>query len=367
MNPLKRYIYLMMVITFCLHIGIRSWLSEPFICNCFKWLLFIVFWGLLFEASSVTTEYWGESKNVMIALTFVLIGYNVRLKNNEFLIVLVSYSLMTLYCTYSQIISNFGSFIIADNYMQYGKNTLGVMTSSSCIAMCIVAINLSKKYYKICLWGIALLLLFVTITIRARAAFIATMFLMSYAFYRKFKDDNCNIKNLIGIAFVGLLILVVAGIFGGAIQNLWEYIFSSFTQNQGTDLTSGRMGRNIFALEVIAESPLFGNLITNYTYEWVHNYALRQLSSYGILGSLPLIVLYINIVIFTIKNVVKRKIALSTLGYFVLMVPIIISLGEPTFPYAPGTGSIFPFVLMGYSLFKQKEVMCVNMKCSLAC
>lgn len=350
-NPLKKYIYLMMAVTFFLHIGIKSWLSEPFICNCFRWLLLIVLLGIISAVFWDTTEYFGESKNVMIALAFMLIGYNARLKNNELLIILISYSAMMLYCVYCQIINNIGGFIIADTYMQYGKNTLGVMTSSSCVAMSVVAISLNRKYCKICLWGIALLLLFFTVTIRARAAFIVTIFLVSYIIYRKFRDNN-NLKSLIVVVFIGLML---GGVFLGIIQNLWEYIFDSFTQNQGSDLTSGRMSRNIFALEIIAESPLFGNLITNYTYEWIHNYVLRQVSSYGILGSLPLMTLYISIVVFTIKNVIKRRLTLSTLGYFILMVPIIISLEEPTFPYAPGTGTIFPFVLMGYSLFKQKE------------
>ena len=85
-NPLKKYIYLMMAVTFFLHIGIKSWLSEPFICNCFRWLLLIVLLGIISAVFWDTTEYFGESKNVMIALAFMLIGYNARLKNNELLI-----------------------------------------------------------------------------------------------------------------------------------------------------------------------------------------------------------------------------------------------------------------------------------------
>ena len=180
---------------------------------------------------------------------------------------------MILYCVYCQIVSNFGGFIIADTYMQYGKNTLGVMTSSSCVAMGVVAISLNKKYYcKICLWGIALLLLFFTITIRARAAFIVTIFLILYILYRKFKD-NSNLKSLVVVVFISL---ILGGVFLGMLQNLWDYIFDSFTQNQSSDLTSGRMSRNLFAIEIIAESPLFGNLITNYTYERIHNYAQNR-------------------------------------------------------------------------------------------
>ena len=360
-NPLKKYIYLMMAVTFFLHIGIKSWLSESFIRNYFKWVLLIVLWGLIFVVFWDTTDYFGESKNVMIALMFILIGYNAKLKNNELLIILISYSVMILYCVYCQIVSNFGGFIIADTYMQYGKNTLGVMTSSSCVAMGVVAISLNKKYYcKICLWGIALLLLFFTITIRARAAFIVTIFLILYILYRKFKD-NSNLKSLVVVVFISL---ILGGVFLGMLQNLWDYIFDSFTQNQSSDLTSGRMSRNLFAIEIIAESPLFGNLITNYTYEWIHNYALRQLSSYGILGSFPLMGLYVSLVVFVVKNVIKRKLTLLTLGYFVFMVPVIISWEEPTFPYAPGTGAILPFVLMGYSLFKQKDEL---QKCCVRC
>lgn len=84
----------------------------------------------------------------------------------------------------------------------------------------------------------------------------------------------------------------------------------------------------------------------------VHNYLLRVLSSYGIIGALPIYLLYFSIIIFVIKKIIKSQFTIQYLGYFVSVVPLIISLAEPTFPYSPGTGVIFSFVFLGYSIRK---------------
>lgn len=154
------------------------------------------------------------------------------------------------------------------------------------------------------------------------------------------------------------LIIVMLTLFGflvwslstSFISDVFDYIYESFTLNQGNDLTSDRMNRNELALTIIMDSPFFGNLSIGSHYDWVHNYLLRQFSSYGFVAGFPLLALYLNLVLFVIKNVLKCKFTLDAIGYIVFLIPIIISLEEPTFPYAPGTGTILSFILLGYSM-----------------
>jgi len=50
------------------------------------------------------------------------------------------------------------------------------------------------------------------------------------------------------------------------------------------------------------------------------------------------------------KKIFKSGMVIQNIGFYVFMVPLIISLVEPTFPYSPGTGVIFSFVLLGFSI-----------------
>ncbi len=37
-------------------------------------------------------------------------------------------------------------------------------------------------------------------------------------------------------------------------------------------------------------------------------------------------------------------------GYFALLIPFIISMAEPTYPFGPGTATVFNFILFGVAL-----------------
>lgn len=355
-NPLNRYIYLMTVITLIIYLFKLRWRNNVFVVTFFKCLIVITAVGSLLMLSGLTSDYFTEARNILMAFVFLLLGYNSNLSRNQYVALIIIYAITVSYCVFNQIISNFGGFVIAEVYLQYGKNTLGVITASSCVSLLIVALHSDRSFVKFVGWGLFLVLLFFTVTIRARAAFLTVFLLSAYIIYRKLKDNNVNISRILGLLLLALLLLLLASIFTNRVSNVWDYIYNSFTLNQGEDLTSGRMYRNIFALHLIGEAPLFGNLTLGYQYEWIHNYVLRQTSSFGLLGSLPLNILYFYIFVFMIKRVRNCKLCIDNIGFIVFLIPLIISLEEPTFPFAPGTGVILPFVLLGISLACQNDL-----------
>lgn len=127
--------------------------------------------------------------------------------------------------------------------------------------------------------------------------------------------------------------------------------------NHEGDLTSDRTRRNIEALEIIKNDPFFGRMSSGQNVQWVHNYLLRIVSDYGILGASPLVYLYFILAITIFNKLRKIEIKnLYNIGYITMIVPLITSLAEPTYPFEPGTAVLFSYVLFGVSLSKSSII-----------
>lgn len=347
-NPLSKYISLTAVLALALHIKVKEWFASAFIRKfvLFGVLAFAMYFVLLifFPASENS-----DVKNVFMALTFILIGYSSRLSQKGWVMALLCYSIVVLYSTMMQIMQNLGGFVIQDLYLQYGKNQLGLITASVAIATCFRGLAEKNKKLMFILLLIACLALVFTITIRARAAFTTTFIILCLLIYKKMQMTKSNYARPFIWVFIVVAILSVL-----CLDSVNSYIVSSFTQNQGTDITSGRLERNVFAFNLILDSPFLGNLSLNKSYPLIHNYLLRVLSDYGLIGALFLMCLYTYFAVYSIRHMVKSNLDFNKIGYFIMLLPFILSLEEPTFPYAPGTAVILPFILFGYTLKKEQ-------------
>ena len=45
-------------------------------------------------------------------------------------------------------------------------------------------------------------------------------------------------------------------------------------------------------------------------------------------------------------------------GYFALLIPFVISMAEPTYPFGPGTATVFNFILFGVALRDTRDNKC---------
>lgn len=354
-NPLNKYVLLLTGITFVAHIGFKSWYRDTYIRTFFVLYFCVILMAVFLQQHFSISGYMDDIKNIMIAFVLLLIGYNAHLTKNETMLVAVLYTLMVLFSIYFQIIANFGGFVIEDEYMQYGKNTLGVMTAASCITISSFALTAKRKLDLAILWFLVFALVVVTLTIRARTASITIGVFFIYCVYRKIKESNKITETIFAIAVIGLITVLFLLITSNVIDVVWGYVYDSFTQHHEDDLTSYRMDRIEIAWEFWKDDIWFGNLASRYNYRVVHNYPLRVLFSYGVFGSLPLLSLYLYISVYSIKQCIKNKFDFGHIGHFAFLTTLMISMAEPTFPYAPGTGVILVFVLLGNNLFYNRK------------
>ena len=112
------------------------------------------------------------------------------------------------------------------------------------------------------------------------------------------------------------------------------------------DFTSGRLDTYRDAVAIFLNNPLMGNIRQMEQIAWVHNYPLLKLSSFGLLFSWPVLLLYCYILWQVISRSFHYKESVSFANLF-LLVPFLISMAEPTFPFGPGTATVFNFILFG--------------------
>ena len=134
-NPLNKYIYLALGITVILHLQFKRIIKNKFARTFVAYIALIAVTGKLLQAFNISDNYISEAQNCFMAFTFLFIGYNAKLNRDQLLILLILYGAMVLYTTLMQIMVNLGGFTLSPTYIQYGKNALGVMTSSSCVAL----------------------------------------------------------------------------------------------------------------------------------------------------------------------------------------------------------------------------------------
>jgi len=119
------------------------------------------------------------------------------------------------------------------------------------------------------------------------------------------------------------------------------------------NLSAGRVKIYEIAIIFLKNNFFLGELNSSeYVPGIAHNYLLNKVVKYGLIGSIPLIFLYLYIVIFIFKTLLKqiklgRNINLSLL---LIWQAIIISFFEYSYPYGPGVSQALSWFLLGQYL-----------------
>ena len=288
-----------------------------------------------------------EIRTLLIPLVLVVIGYLSNIRQENVWWISFVYSIVMVYVGYEQIRLNVGGFVIEDIYHTSAKNSLGPMLT---VAGIIAILNILRgKSKSICVFMsiIAFLVLVELLTIRARLATVAYCVMVAFLLYKYI----CLYSRKMTLIVI-LILLFVIGITGiSFFDSFFDFFYESFFQNKEDDLLSGRGTGYLLAFDLFCDNPLFGNLSQGIKIPWVHNYLLLKMSDLGFLGGLPWFCLYFYIVFQIIKGSFSTNIFLEqNYGYILMWIPFIASLGEPTFPYGPGTATFIPFILLGMTL-----------------
>lgn len=346
---LSRYIILVFGAVLLLSFSVDTIRQSKLIRRYIIWLAVIFTTAIIIQAFFRNRDMIHELRSFVIVLGAIMIGYDMKMGDRRFRAIILVFCLTTLFSGVMQVLVNNGGFRIANQYLTDSKNSLGAMLATTTFALYYLSRQYNTVLVKIIILFLALTSLVVTVTIRARMGVVAVALVGMYYYFLIKRSRSV----IITIALVGVIGFFAILLMPGAVS---DYLLSSFTAGtQGEDFTSGRIYTYAAAISYLMESPLLGNILKLNQISWIHNFLLLTLYQYGILFSWPIYILYFYILIRAIRQSLKLP-AESTecFGYVCLLLPFIISMAEPTFPFGPGTVNLFNFILLGMAERQQR-------------
>ena len=358
-SSLSNYVLILTGICFLLNFNINC-LSNKYIKTTFIFLIIIVLNAAITTSFFNTSTYFNDLRNVAIPFIAVCIGYNMNFNRKFLMFTYFMYGILLLAVSASLISNNIGGLVIVDTYQIASKNALGVMISSYvAIVLPLLLVDNIKRPIKYFFIALCAMFFIVLLTIRARASTMTFFFTIAIFIFEVLRHGGeTHSRAARKIVIIGVLLLLAIPILSTVFEPLGTYIHNSLFQNVEDDVTTGRMDRNVVAINFISDHPFFGRLTTPASYSWIHNYVLRVLAEYGIFFSAILIILYFYLVIKVLVRILRKNpLSANCIGYWALLPPIMLSLIEPLFPYGPGTSVLLAYILLGYSL-KQEATGC---------
>lgn len=357
---LSRYIILVFGGLFLMCLNVKSMLKTKMIRACwFMWVCIVVYYLITFAAFG-NKSMMSDVRSIAICLVAIMIGWQLDLDEKQLKIVLIAFSCLILFVGLMQVFTNVGGFVILDQYETDNKNSLGVMLVTGNFAFLVLGMNSNSKRIVRLLWfALAILSMAVLLTIRARAATLTGVMMFLYVLYERYKGKNFFVYLLLAV-FVAVIVYLVLP------SSVKDFIYNSFFQNyEEGDITSGRGERNATALKFLSQNIWLGNIQREIEISQIHNYPLNRTFEFGLVFVFPILLLYLfvlgKVIVKTIKSDNHNN---FNIGYYLLSIPFIISMAEPTFPFGPGTATVFNFIMFGLALRNSyNEKILVNSTC----
>lgn len=349
-SVLSKYVLLIAGLLVLPNIRLVSWLRMTEFKKFVLYTIPLILIALVINMVSPISKIYADCSYFIIPLVFFLLGCQFEFTEKQTVFFSLLYVIFALLTGISQVLTNIGSFVIMEQYMVSAKNSMACMFAIGIVISLFWALSNISRKCKLLFGGIFLLLFTVLFTIRGRAGILASIFACSVIFYKYLKSKNISSIYMFGRVFIILLSVVIGLLIIGKFSYVWDFMYNSFFSSYSGDVSSGRTDRNIDAIGIILNNPFVGRIGDNTEIEWVHNYILRILSEYGLfLGGYILIPYY-----FILKHIYQdvkmtECYSVALLGNITLIVPFVISLFEPTFPYSPGSTIMFAYFLYGIS------------------
>lgn len=356
-SSLSKYVTLLAVLLLIPNVRFGEWIKDKHFKQFVIFLIpaFIIAMSLLaiFDCRYMIADI----RIFLIPFIFYLLGTTIRASEKDLLLFALLYCVFALFVGYSQVITNIGAFVILEQYMVSAKNSLSCIIAIAIVIAFIYSINKkTNKYLRYCFIGMAVASLAVLLTIRGRAGTLAVFIAAFIVIVKGIKAKKIKMKNVLLITFAGFLLLLLLEMFLGRRIGVFQYIYDSFFTSRSGDVSTGRLSRNDEAIEVLNNHFLTGRIVDNVEIEWVHNYVLRILSNLGAIVGAFMLVPYFYILALLFKlNIKIDTTDPKNMGGIVLIIPFVISLFEPTYPFSPGSTVFFSFFLLGYLCKSQNE------------
>lgn len=341
-NILSPYIVMVFLVLFVMCLNVREILRNKTIRVSLFIVLFIFLNYMIVAAFFGKRAMMGDLRAIGICIVAMMIGWQMDLDKKRFDISILFFAGLITLMGLFQVTMNVGGFEILDQSQVDGKNSMGVLLATSSVIFFFYGLNSeSKSFVKTLFFALMIFVIVVLLTIRARAAALTSAILILYVLYDRFKGKDFFFYLILGVFLLVIVYLILP-------SSVKQYVYNSFYQNQGTDITSGRMVRNRAGLQFVSEHFFFGNLNVGADMEWIHNYPLNKLFQFGIVFAFPILLLYMYLLLKSVVHTMKCNNRNNyNIGYFALLVPFVVSMAEPTLPFGPGTATVFNFILFG--------------------
>ena len=346
---LSRYIILVFGALFVLtfnYFHFKSYLKSKTLMVSWVALIFIFLYYLITASFYGTKNMMDDGRAIVVSVGAIMIGWELHLDKKQMYFILLAFAGLTLYVGLMQVITNIGGFEIHDQYESDNKNALGAMLSTAAIIFLFIGLDWKKiGWVRFVFFAGVLASLVVMLTIRSRTATLCFAMMVLYVFYIRYR------KRHFWAFFFGAIVLIIV-LYNVIPQSFKDYVYDSFYQNyENDDVTSDRINRIVAGLRFLNQHFWVGNLDAYTTLAWIHNYVLEKLYKYGFIFAFPILFIYMFLLIVTIVKTVKDdNHDIHNIGSYLLLVPYIISMAEPTFPFGPGTATIFNFIVFGIAL-----------------
>lgn len=308
--------------------------------------LFLLVWialGAFFPAK----DFRDEVRMTFIPLCAIWVGWRMKMDERRLTLLAGVFTIGVVMVGLAVVFMQGNGFSIRD-YFADQKNALGPMLATAAVFCMGMVINAKgKTAVPMVLLGLALsaLCVLLILTIRARAALLAVAVVLSLMLFRRFKSRYTLLSFWVAILLVVAVFMLLPH---SMKQYVHQSLFSGFTVG---DVTSGRMERNYQAISIWAQHPLLGNLMNAKEIGVVHNYPLWQLFRFGLLGALPMLLIYIFLLVKDIKELFAlRTVSVMAVGFYALLIAYVVSFFEYTFPFGPGTSTVVSFIFFGVAL-----------------
>lgn len=312
-------------------------------------LLRIHFWGLFFFFFVLLLLFllginidFSSARDLALALVVLLVGLNMNLSEQKCTILVKLYIALYAFAALSIVFVFASGFIIHDQYLPVPKNQLAPAFGTAFILSMYYAFwqrGPNKWFYFI----FAVLLFASVLVIRGRAV-IFSIFIIAIIFVVYFiRDKRYRI-------IIMLFVFAIAPFIG---QYVYDAMFLNYDVYDVNSIASGRSERNMVGLDFFFDHILFGSFEDSFVDSIIHNYVLISLVEYGVLLGSVVLCIYFKYILTIIKAIKRNTFQYFEVGPLVMVILIVISFFEYTYPYAPGSSIFFPFFLMGQYLKRQ--------------
>ena len=331
-----------------------------FVCTLLWYLLMFIFYitGLNFKNPYNTGN---DILEPVIPLGLLVLAYKFNFSDNEIKKFSIIYIIFVTIMGIANIVYYGIGLEIPKIYIEnFPKNQIGPILSISSIICFYLFLNNIIKRNSLAISYIYIIFNIINLIclalIRNRSGLLATFIIITFLilFYYKYIKKNTKVYlNIIAIFVILVFLDINTSIFNSSISFLYNSFTANYNISDMDNLSAGRVKIYEIAIIFLKNNFFLGELNSSeYVPGIAHNYLLNKVVKYGLIGSIPLIFLYLYIVIFIFKTLLKqiklgRNINLSLL---LIWQAIIISFFEYSYPYGPGVSQALSWFLLGQYL-----------------